>query len=369
MGSGSQEFDFALPPSHLFYPGARGGLVARVAGALGDWRGAVAAAGTARALVRALPALAALDAARLLRVTLHADVLACSPYAAGAPATSAFDTGGGAAPTALHWAPAAYLLAAALHYVAPAASSTLHTAGEVGDFDLDAGRVLHALRGAPGALAFVRVVGASPRCARGGGADDAAAPPFGHGGDVVATLSWRALPLAPHALAEWADALRASPHGASELRLRGALLGVLQKTGGGEGGGDGARAGVELDPAGALVWAGGGAPPPAAHAWAPEDGHWADARRLGTHGAGVGGARGGDAPAEEQAEALEAEGVVDAEGGGAEAAPRHVALLQRVRRAATPSRGSAAAMLCAQVDFRAALAGLPEFAPLCWGTV
>ena len=108
--------------------------------------------------------------------------------------------------------------------------------------------------------------------------------------------------------------------------------------------------------------------------WQPEEGggggkgHWADLRRVGSHGAPLapGGAAGADPPAEEQAEALAAEeGGAGLEGGAALAAPRHAAAW----RAAAGGRAqrSGATLLCAHVDFRAALAALPALSPLCEG--
>ena len=369
---------FAPPPHSEPQSGAAEDLMVRVEAVLADWQGAVGHAGVARALSAAQPALSSLDAARLLQVTLHVQVLACSPFAAGAPAASAWDPGsGGSSLLPLHWAPAAYLAAAALHFVAPAASATLHTAGEAADFEADAEAVLAAGRSAQGLLTFVRVAAASPLCVLDGSAATAAsslhATPFG-GSDVAAALSWRALPLQQGALSGWADALRASPAVHSELRLRGVLLGVLWKVGAaaapppqrvaldaegallvlsGEeegGGGDGGEGGS------VLVWEAEGA-----GATAGAAGLWLDVRRLGTHGVPRSGSVEADPAAADQAEAVGDRGGLDGwEAAGA--VPRLVAL--RLASGAHHQRPGTA-YLCSHVDFQRLAGGVPFGALLC----
>jgi hypothetical protein len=58
-------------------------LLVKVDAILGDWHSAAARLAGARAVAAAAPELAAIDAARLLEVTLHANVLACSRFAVG----------------------------------------------------------------------------------------------------------------------------------------------------------------------------------------------------------------------------------------------------------------------------------------------
>jgi hypothetical protein len=328
-------------------------LVAKVDAVLADWQGAAERLEAARAVVRAQPTLAAIDAARLLEVTLHVNVLACSSFAVGHVGSA--PAGGAGAPAAL-WAPAAYLVAAALHFVAPAASATLHAGVDAPAFNDDAAPLLASAGVSGGALAFVRVAPSSPLCTppmtpRARGAAALAAAHFGNA-DVAAALSWRAVPLQRAALSAWAAALRASGHAASTLRLRGVLLGVLWVQEGDEPppftaalDADGA---LVMEPAGAaaLEWeaaadegaeVGGGAALPR--------GAWVDLRRLASHGAPLSDALETDPPAMDNVHAMEEAGVRVAE----VEAPQHAALQ---RAAGMPTRNGAA-FLCGHTAFRA----------------
>ncbi len=338
---------------------------------LADWYSAARRLEAARAVTRAAPLATTIDAARLLEVTLHVNVLACSRFALGARGTP---LEGGA--TAL-WAPAAYLVAAAVHYAAPAASATLHAEADAASFNDDAAALLASARGSGGALAFARVAPLSPLCSAGAapaaGAVALARAHFGNA-DVAAALSWRALPLQRSALSAWAAALRASGRAASTLRVRGALLGALWVQDGDEPppfsaalDADGA---LVLEPVppngaaalrGALEWeaelegGGGGDDAPLPH------GVWVDLRRVGTHGVPRVDTLETDPPAVDNLHAM-AEAGVRLDDPALEA-PQHTALF----RAAGTTARNGAAFLCGHVAFRAIAGGTVFVEHLCGG--
>jgi hypothetical protein len=347
--NGGSEPDYPLPPS-LTFEFARsekdGGVInggadlrAKVDAALGDYSGAAANAAGARRVQLEMVHFNAMDLARLLRVTLHVHVLACSPW------RNEFDAEAAAAATR-----DAYVVAAAVHFVAPAASATLHAATrDAASFNAPVADLLAAAADTGGTLAFVRVRPASPLCSAAQPSSAAAAAlvasHYGNA-DVAAILSPRALPLQGDALALWADALRAAPRAAaSVLYVRGVALGALFRV-------DDATPpafSFVLDAAGALVvlgdagivieWRddgdGGG---DAAH----PSGLWLDTRRLASHGVPRAARVEADPPLVDQAEMLVEAGFT------LRTMPQHANALASSRREGR----SSAAYLCGHVDFR-----------------
>lgn len=212
--NGENEYDYNIPASmkwdSVSIPG-HGDLLARVDAVLADWANHAARIQGARATVFAHSKLQAIDLSRLLSVTLNVHIMECGKDSKSSAA--------------------AVLLAAAVHFLAPAASTTLHTGKEQGAFDEATVNVMMAANdGTSGVLAFNTIVPSSPIC----GADAAAARKAlttgkqGHQ-DLEAVLSWRLLPLRPQAFNAWQDALRASTSTLSVLTLHGVALGALWK--------------------------------------------------------------------------------------------------------------------------------------------
>ena len=335
--------------------------------------------------------------ARLIAATLHVHVLACSPFLLppdNVPDGAVRD-GGGSGPDGGGYAPAgprfttlsAYLVATALHYVAPAASSTLHSGLEAGELEADASELLLAARSTAGTLAFTRVADSSPLCAPSEGSSVPAestwlsALAHAHFGnsDVAAVLSWRALPLQPTAVTLWQDALRASRAPYSTLVLRGVLLGVLIKLDGVTGTDSivrPPRVRVMLDAAGAMVLSGPGvvnqplvwednglAADAGDTAGALPRGLWADLRRIAAYGVPRVLGMDADPPALDQAIALQESGLSWDDLVTSVQARDHAAAA-RLYRARDRHGGS---YLCGHVDFRRIAGFTPHAADLCGG--
>lgn len=330
--------------------------------------------------------------ARLIAATLHVHILACSPFASPtleAAVAAAADKAVSLPTNPRHVTLSAYLVATALHYVAQAASATLHTALEDGELEADAAELLLAVRSTAGTLAFTRVAALSPLCAA---SDGLLAPGetewlgalahahFGNS-DVAAALSWRALPLQPSAITLWQDALRSSSAPYSTLVLRGVLLGVLFKL-------DGAtssasivrppRIRVLLDAAGAmvlsgpgvvehpLVWSDDGQDPDAVETSGGPPlprGLWADLRRISAYGVPRVLGMDADPPALDQVIALHESGV-DWDDTVTAANARGHAVAARLFRARDRHGG---AYLCGHVDFRRVAGFTPHATDLCGG--
>ena len=348
-----------------------------------------------RRLLLSHPQLAAIDMARLIAATLHVHVLACSPFAAPAQDDAPFDrvvragvpaSGGGPAPMSQRYKTlSAYLVATALHFVAQAASSTLHSGLEAGELEADAAELLLAARSTAGTLAFTRVADSSPLCLP---SEGPSAPPesawlgalahahFGNS-DVAAVLSWRALPLQPTAITLWQDALRASSAPYSTLVLRGVMLGVLFKLGGATRSDSSVlppSVRVLLDAAGAmvisgpgvveqpLVWNDSGLGPDAGEAVGPlPRGLWADLRRIAAYGVPRVSGMDADPPALDQAIALQESGV-DWDDPVTAAQARGHAAAARLFRIRDRHGG---AYLCGHVDFRRIAGFSPHATDLC----
>ena len=386
--NGETEFDYPLPESLKFdysrheATGAiqNGGddVVAKVEAVLGDWEGALERIEPARRLFFYRKQLAAIDPARLFSATLNVHVLACSPFHIGGVDSVVEDA------LSLQ-ALSAYFVASAVHFVAPAASTTLHAPLDEQDFKADVSQFLLAAADMLGTLSFTRVSGSSPLCehANSKSLSDAqrSAMVYSHFGnaDLVAVLSWRALPLQPRSITSWQDALRASSALYSTLVLRGAVLGVLFKVEDGETSDprqpppfsaylnqEGALYLSWKDPSSAsepLVWSDNGSPSSSNRDHgAAEQGLWLDLRRLARFGVprlfGVD----ADPPVLDQALAL-LEAGIDVENPTREALRDHAAVLRLYRLADR----NGAAYLCGHTDFRRLAGFTPYATDLCGG--
>jgi hypothetical protein len=272
--NGENELDYPIPDAlnYALKPNEKGAqlsggigergvdLFAKVDAALHDWEGTIMRAAAARALVLAQPTLNLVDTARLLRLTLHVHVLA---------------TGAGTAADTGKRSQAALLSAASLHFIAPAASATLHTSSaDASAFEGDVRGALLSAGDALGALSFVDYKHGSMAGGKLDRSQLAAASRFGNA-DVAVVLSWRALPLRPGALEAWQENVRAGKAAVSILYVNGGALGIMYRVS------SSAALSVSLTPDGLMQVTGEAAK--SAGSWDPaaERGvEWLDLRRL-----------------------------------------------------------------------------------------
>jgi len=350
--NGGNEFDYPLPESLKFaYARNEGGgvqnegndLVAKVDAVLGDWWGSVQRMLPARQVVASHPQLNAVDLARLFQITLAVHVLGCGAGKEGA----------GTDRTAI--AQSTYLIASALHFIAPAASATLHS----GSHMLEAEAILLVIAGrdTSGTLSFTHNVQNSAVCTGADGVGAAlAASKFGNS-DVAAVLSWRALPLRPPAIAAWQEAVRAGSADVSLLVINGVTLGAMYKL---PEGGAPVPFKVALDEDGVLSVSGAGTTGSWPPATAP--GQWVDLRTLGeTKVVWLPGVETDEAVVD-QISALTDAGI-DV-GDPNVGTLGHGAALAHYRQ-----ERSAAAYLCGHVDFRRIAGQTPYLHDLCLGAV